>query len=103
MSTAPTPPTGEQLDAARAFVITRQRRNRAELGTCGPEVVAAFDAWSHVVDKHMARAKVAVDRGEPVGAAGAWAVVVEALAGWVTHPEFPPCLYAEARAARYGS
>ncbi|MEU2632461.1 hypothetical protein [Kitasatospora sp. NPDC007106] len=93
MSTSESLPTAEQLAAARAFVTARRQRP----GPAGPwgrsgDVAAAFETWSRAVDEHLALTEEALDRGEAGEAARAWAVVVEGLAAWSSHPDFPACL-----------
>ncbi|TYC76590.1 hypothetical protein [Streptomyces sp. CB01881] len=95
-------PTKEQYDAAREFVITRQRRSRAKLASCDPDIATAFEAWSQLVDRRLARTSIALKKGEFDEAARSWAVVIESISAWVTHPEFPASLYADAYADRYG-
>ncbi|MCU7826684.1 hypothetical protein [Kitasatospora sp. DSM 101779] len=93
MSTSESLPTAEQLAAARAFVAARRQQADA-VGQWGTsrDVDAAFATWSRAVDEHLARTEQALDRGEAGEAARAWAVAVEGLAAWSSHPDFPVCL-----------
>ncbi|WP_030266934.1 hypothetical protein [Streptomyces sp. NRRL B-24484] len=90
MSTHEGLPTAGQLAAVRAFVTAR----RQQAGPAGPwsgrgEVAAAYETWSRAVDEHLTRTEEALDRGESGEAARAWAVVLEGLAAWSSHPDFP--------------
>ncbi|MEV6205711.1 hypothetical protein [Kitasatospora sp. NPDC051914] len=95
-------PTPEQLGAARAFVTARRQRGAAGLRPGRAKIATALDAWSGAVDQHLARAEEALARGEAGEAARAWAVALEGLAAWSTHPGFPSCLRADAGSARHG-
>ncbi|MFI9362647.1 hypothetical protein ACIG5E_16575 [Kitasatospora sp. NPDC053057] len=102
MNTAERIPTEEQYHDARAFVIKCQRRNHSGLASCAADVAAAFDAWSQLMDKNLARTWVAMSNGDLEQAAQSWAIVVEGISVWVNRPEFPPSLYDDAYASRYG-
>ncbi|MEU6237850.1 hypothetical protein [Kitasatospora sp. NPDC047058] len=102
MTTPGSIPTDEQYDAAREFVITRQRRSGRKLAQCDPDIRTAFEAWSQLVDKGLARTRVALNKGDLGEAARSWAVVIEAVSAWVTADDFPASLYADAYADRYG-
>ncbi|MEU4585777.1 hypothetical protein AB0F92_27425 [Kitasatospora aureofaciens] len=95
-------PTEEQYGDARAFVIGCQRRNRSELVSCGVDVVAVFDAWSQLMDKNLARTRVAMNNGDTERAARSWAIILDGISVWVTRSDFPPSLYDDAYASRYG-
>ncbi|MFH8379387.1 hypothetical protein ACH4E7_00340 [Kitasatospora sp. NPDC018058] len=54
------------------------------------------------MDKNLARTEVAMKNSDFERAAHSWAVVLDGISLWVTRPDFPPSLYADAYASRYG-
>ncbi|MFE4977715.1 hypothetical protein ACFRAR_37120 [Kitasatospora sp. NPDC056651] len=54
------------------------------------------------MDKNLAQTKVAMNKGEIEQAASSWAVVLDGISAWVTRSDFPPSLYTDTYASRYG-
>ncbi|MEU6236265.1 hypothetical protein [Kitasatospora sp. NPDC047058] len=93
-------PTAEQYDAARFFVLTRERSAGQLLRGGEREVVSIYGSWSSLMTKCLVRTRLAMDRGDLAEAARAWAVVLEGISWWASTPEFPEVLREAGAAAR---
>ncbi|AUY53838.1 hypothetical protein [Streptomyces sp. CB01881] len=85
-------PTPEQYDAARFFVLARERTAGQLLLDGEHEVVSVFGSWSSLMTKSLVRTRLAMDRGDLAAAARAWAVVLEGISWWAFTPDFPEVL-----------